>query len=101
MMKYNQVRQCYKGQKLKYVQYALQKMTRTAHVTILSGFHAVSVLCGCIQHVPRVVMTHINIIAHIVSKHNGLFNTQPLNFLIPIFHPYHPAVVNHYHRIIH
>jgi hypothetical protein len=81
MMKYNQVRQCYKGQKLKYVQYALQKMTRTAHVTILSGFHAVSVLCGCIQHVLRVVMTHKNIIAHIV-----LFNTQPLNFLIPIIH---------------
>ena len=62
------------GEKQKCAQYALQKMTRTTH---MPGFHAVNVVCGCVQQVLsyQVAMAHKNTIAHIVSDiqlHNSL-----------------------------
>ena len=71
-MKYNQVRLHYKKQKQKYVQFALQKMTRTVHVTTLSGSVAASAVCGYIQYalISRVTVTHKNIFALIVLKYS-------------------------------
>ena len=58
MMKYNQVRQCYKGQ-------THNMLTKTAHVTTLSGFHAVNVVRECTQRhvlIYQVAIAHKNII---------------------------------------